>query len=294
MSLPLEPAFSLLKEHFVVGWKNIHREDYVGHSHGYTCENAAVGTTNGAGPRNMQLYVLAADGTVLHCLPGFWHPEDLAHELRFAQAIHRLHKDKRSSKSKRAMYQRLHQSAIRNQPPAMAARSGWQGFDALNEKNRLKMLKTGTRDTFYYENGKPTKLKPTSVVLHERMAKRPFMSFRKFDTETFVDYGRPYYDNNAGIEGTGVKFGSKGFMASQQRMAKRRAERAEHQRKVDDYYGKKPKTDKYSGKKSKAEEKRWAQMAKKKEAATKPQGSKKKAKPTSRPMRRKSKTKTKT
>ena len=182
MSLPLEPAFSLLKEHFVVGWKNIHREDYVGHSHGYTCENAAVGTTNGAGPRNMQLYVLAADGTVLHCLPGFWHPEDLAHELRFAQAIHRLHKDKRSSKSKRAMYQRLHQSAIRNQPPAMAARSGWQGFDALNEKNRLKMLKTGTRDTFYYENGKPTKLKPTSVVLHERMAKRPFMSFRKFVT----------------------------------------------------------------------------------------------------------------
>ena len=282
MSLPLDPAFSLLKEHFVVGWKNIHREDYVGSSHGYTCENAAVGTTNGAGPRNMQMYVLAADSTVLHCLPGFWHPEDLAHELRFAQAIHRLHKDKRSMKSKRKMYQRLHESAVRNQPPGMAARSGWQGFDALNEKNRLTKLKTGTRDTFYYKDGKPTKLKPTSVVLHERMAKRPFLSFRKFDTENFVDYGRPYYDNNAAVEGTGVAFGGKGYMATQQRMAQRRKDRAAKKAKTDAYYGKKPKTS----------ESKWPK-GKKAMTAKKTAKTKKKAKPTSRPTSRPSRKATK-
>ena len=85
MSLPQEPTFSLLKDHFVVGWKNIDREDFVGSSHGYTCAQKAVGTTNGAGPRNTQMFVLSSDGVVLHCLPGFWHPEDLAHELRFAR-----------------------------------------------------------------------------------------------------------------------------------------------------------------------------------------------------------------
>ncbi len=85
----------MLKKHFVVGWKNNWREDYVGVSHGYTCEQPAVGTTNGAGPRNMQTFVLSGDGTVLHCLPGFWHPADLAHELEVSLALHRLWQDKR-------------------------------------------------------------------------------------------------------------------------------------------------------------------------------------------------------
>ena len=71
MSLSQEPAFSTLKKHFVVGWKNNQREDYVGSSHGYTCDQPAVGTTNGAGPRNMQTFVLSPDGYVLHCeVPG--------------------------------------------------------------------------------------------------------------------------------------------------------------------------------------------------------------------------------
>ena len=205
----------MLKEHFVVGWKNIKDEDYVGSSHGYTCSDAAVGTTNGAGPRNTQMYMLAPDGVVLHCLPGFWHPEDLAQELRMGRELYRLWKDKRSKKDKRSMFKRIQLTAMWMQSREMRSRSGWQGFDAKNERMRLKYLADGQqRDTFYYENGKPTNLKPTSVLVHERMAQRPFLKISKFDTEVFIDYGRPYYDNNRG----GVSFGgSTGYMESQKR-----------------------------------------------------------------------------
>lgn len=230
----------MLENQFIVGWKNIRNKDYVGSSHGYTCEDTAVGTTNGAGPRNMQTFILATNGTVLHCLPGFWHPDDLAYELDFALVMNRLERDKRSKKEKRELFARMHQRAIREQSPEMLARSGWQGFDAQNEKMRLKQ---GKRDTFYYDDeGKPTKMKPLSVLLHERMAKRPFKKMATFDTETFIDYGRPYYDNNAGIGGVGANFGTKGYMESQKRMAERRRKRAEEKRKRAEYYGSKPRT----------------------------------------------------
>jgi len=35
------------------------------------------------------------------------------------------------------------------------------------------------------------------------MARQPFVKFRKFDVEALVDYGRPYYDNNAKLDGRG-------------------------------------------------------------------------------------------
>ena len=239
MSLSQEPVLSLLKEHFVVGWKNIRGEDFVGASHGYECTDTAVGTTNGAGPRNTQMYMLSPDGVVLHCLPGFWHPEDLAHELRLGRELYRLWKDKRTKQDKRAMFERLQRVSMRSQSAGMRARSGWQGFDSQNERQRLVMLEPGQqRDTFYYQDGKPERLKPLSVVVHERMIERPFLRIDKFDTEAFIDYGRPYYDNNGG----GVSLnGTKGYMESQKRMAERRRLREEKKRKIDGYYGKKPK-----------------------------------------------------
>jgi YHS domain-containing protein len=117
------------------------------------------------------------------------------------------------------MFTRIQMMSIRRQPRAMVQRSGWQGFDKLNESNRIKM--GVKRDTFVYDkNGKPTRIKPTSTLVHERMAKRPFVRFSRFDTAVFADYGRPYYDNNAKIEGAGVNFsGSKGYLESQKRMA---------------------------------------------------------------------------
>lgn len=229
MSLSVEPAISTLEKHFVVGWKNNKGEKYVGSSHGYTCDQPAVGTTNGAGPRNMQTFVLAHDGTVLHCLPGFWHPEDLAHELNMARTLYRLWKDPRPRKEKRKMFSRIQLRTMADQPSAMRARSSWQGFDAQNEKRRMEKLakRRKKRDTWVYdEKGRAKSLKPTCQVVRERMAKRPLRHFARFDIEDFVDYGRPYYDNNARVDGVGVNFaGSDGAMASQKRMRDRKKAR---------------------------------------------------------------------
>lgn len=225
----MEPALSTLEKHFVVGWKNNKGKKYVGSSHGYTCDQPAVGTTNGAGPRNMQTFVLAHDGTVLHCLPGFWHPEDLAHELSMARALYRLWQDKRPAKEKRKMFSRIQLRTMADQPRAMVARSTWQGFDAQNERRRAEKLakRRKQRDTWIYEKGVAKRLKPTCQVVRERMAARPLRHFNRFDVADFVDYGRPYYDNNARVEGAGVDFNaSRGAMASQKRMQDRKKARA--------------------------------------------------------------------
>ncbi len=274
----------MLKNKFVVGWKNIRDKDYVGSSHGYTCKDSAVGTTNGAGPRNMQTFILSSNGTVLHCLPGFWHPEDLAYELEFGLVMERLFKDKRSANDKRALFARMHERAIREQSKEMIARSGWQGFDAGNERNRLKQ---GKRDTFYYDDeGKPTGMKPLSVLLHERMATRPFKKIGSFDTEAFIDYGRPYYDNNAGVSGMGANFGTKGYMESQKRMEARRKRRAEEKARRRAYYGSNPRSDderKARRKKSKEKESRKTAKKKKKKARRRAT-----SRPSSRPARTRS------
>jgi hypothetical protein len=52
--------------------KNIKDEPYCGRSGQHDPNTPAVLTTNGAGPHNVQMFILASDGTVLHCLPGFW------------------------------------------------------------------------------------------------------------------------------------------------------------------------------------------------------------------------------
>ena len=44
--------------------------------------------------------------------------------------------------------------------------------------------------------GGDQRLKSVPRVIHDRMAARPFMKLRDFDLERFVDYGRPFYDNN--------------------------------------------------------------------------------------------------
>lgn len=202
--------FSLLKSSFVVGWKNIIQKKYVGESNGYTCTQTSVGTTNGAGPHNVQLFMLSPDGVVLHCLPGFWHPKDLASELRFAQRLLKLWQDPSKTRvEKGRLFAELQLAELKNQSRAMHARSGWQGFDAKNERKRLSQGKK--RDTFrvdvtgkYVLNKKGVPMmKGTNVVAHERMAKRPFVPFARFDVYAFVDYGRRYYDNNKKVDGKG-------------------------------------------------------------------------------------------
>ena len=198
MSLPNEEVMDLLQDRFVVGFRNIERDKHVGLSHGYGPNQTAVGTTNGAGGRNVQLIVLAPDETVLHVLPGFWHPEELAAELRLALEVFRLHEaDSIKPAAKEAMFAALHRSHLRRNLEAASPRSGWQGFDQHAEFERSK---SETRDTIELdENGLPS-LKPIMQIVHERMMARPFEKLFDFDMESFVDYGRAYYDNNMGID----------------------------------------------------------------------------------------------
>ena len=175
----------------MVGWRNNKTEDYVGSSFGYSKTKTSVGTTNGAGPHNVQMFVLSPDLVVLHALPGFWHPEDLTRELRFAQVLARLWQDEtRTHQRKSALFERMQLSATRTHAPETFARSGWQGFDAAIEKQKLQ---NGGCDTFLLrENGQPLRdqagrplMKPLNVLVHERMAQRPFVPFEDFDIAAF-------------------------------------------------------------------------------------------------------------
>ena len=160
----------------------------------------------------MQLFVLSPDLVVVHALPGFWHPEDLANELRFSKVMLRLWNDKsRSREQKDKMFAKLQLAEINNQSKLTTARSSWQSFDAQNEFNRMR---TRARDTVIVtEAGKIKKspngmlaLKPLNVLAHERMSRRPFVPYKDFDIASFVDYGRKFYDNNIGIDKHGKKF----------------------------------------------------------------------------------------
>jgi hypothetical protein len=228
VSLSQEPVFSLLKSDFVVGWKNIITEKYVGESFGYTCDQTAVGTTNGAGPHNVQIFVLSPDLTVLHALPGFWHPEDLAQELRFAEVLNRLWQDKsRNRAQKNEMFSRLQLAEYKNHSVATTLRSSWQGFDAKNEQQRREGGKQ--RDTFLTSadgavrerRGRPV-MKPINQLVHERMAQRPFVKFEDFDIAQFADYGRILYDNNRKVDGPGEVFMTPRKVAKAQQREERR------------------------------------------------------------------------
>lgn len=222
MTLPDDTVFDLLREEFVLGWTNIEREEHVGLSHGYAPRQSALGTTNGAGGRNVQLLVLSPDRVVLHVLPGFWHPEDLAAELRFAKQVHRLWLDpKRDRAGKEAMYRRLHQAEIARQSPLTTARSDWQSFDRHEEVQRCgrELRDTMLADAHGYPvmRGGTLQLKPLNVLTHERMMARPFQTLDEFDLEAFVDYGRVFYDINHGDKG-------KTFVRAERRAAERERE----------------------------------------------------------------------
>ena len=234
----------MLRSDFEVGWCDIRRQDYVGYSAGYSYKShCAVGTTNGAGAHNVQIFVLSPDKVVLHALPGFWAPEDLARELRFAKVLYRLWQDEgRTLAEKRDMNRRLQLREPRRHPVGMYARSAWQGFDAAAESRRqgqrdtvldvevpaLSRTLTGRLQQLSIQSaGRTGKLmKPLNLLVHERMAARPFVAFDDFDIEEFVDYGRLFYDLNA-RHGRGVRFsGQTTLMKKRRILAKRERLRA--------------------------------------------------------------------
>lgn len=240
VSLSQEPVFGILASDFVLGWKNIVNEQFVGDSMGYGPDQIAVGTTNGAGPHNVQMIILSADGVVVHALPGFWHPDDLAAELRFAEKLHDIWVDDSIPHAdKRELARELQLAEIENNSTQMVSRSRWQGFDRKNEFDRLK---DGPRDTFTYDAVGNPSLKSTNRLMHERMACQPFVPFEEFDLVAFMDYGRLLYDNNRRVDRSGVVFMTPDRVAKQKAkdekrrriLEKREKARAERKRNIDE------------------------------------------------------------
>lgn len=204
MSLSQEPALSVLKNELVCGYRDISKEKYAGFSGKHEVGGNAINTTNGAGPHNLQTFLLASDGTVLHCLPGYWAPQDLVREVQFAGRLYDVWNDPRLSVTQKdQLFRQMQIAHIDEHPQSMVRRSRMQGFDMQYElQNRRHTSDTIANNNVvpvYYEKGmKAPKdgFKTTDRLMHERMASRPFVNYRDFDVAAFADYGRPKYDKN--------------------------------------------------------------------------------------------------
>ncbi len=167
-----------------------------------TCEQTAVGTTNGAGANNVQIVILSPDHRVLHALPGFWHPEDFARELRLSLVLHSLWKSKQSMKAKKDTYRRLQLFALKTHARETFARSRFQGFAQSTEQKKAML---GPRDTFTKPGGS---LKKINQIVHERMSRLPFRIWTQFQMliPEFADLGERFYDLNDDVDGRGKPF----------------------------------------------------------------------------------------
>lgn len=205
MSLSQEPAFSALKENFVCGVHDISNEPYAGLSNRHEVSGNAVNTTNGAGPHNLQLFMLSADGTVLECLPGYWNPTDLVEEMKFASTLNGVWQDPHlSSTQKNQEFRQMQLAHIESHSPQMVRRSKMQGFDQKYEAEHRLMTSDTIADrsmitpNMLEKGGRlpPSAFKTTDEIMHERMAVRPFLPIQRFDVASYVEYGKPKYDKH--------------------------------------------------------------------------------------------------
>lgn len=205
MSLTSEPAFSTLKANFVCGVKDISHEAYAGVSGKHSTSGQGINTTNGAGPHNLQLFVLAPDATVLHCLPGYWSAKDLVYELGLAQELMAVWSNNKLSPSqKNEIFTQMHRGHLGEHPRDMKRRSRMQSFDAKFEakqrpyvsdtiKNPSLAIQTlENKDKVLFAQA----FKTTDEIMHERMAQRPFVNYHRFDVAKYSDYGRQKYDKH--------------------------------------------------------------------------------------------------
>jgi hypothetical protein len=201
VSLSQEPVFSTLRNRFICGYKNIMQEGYAGDSGVHPIDGNAVNTTNGAGPHNLQTFIMTADGTVLHCLPGFWSSADLAAELEVAEKLSYIWEDTAITAGHKAdLFKRIHLEHLASHTQELVARSHLQGFDAQHiYKNRKELSDCISDNEAISAVEDPHKLpyaafKTTDKIMHERMAKRPFHNYSSFDTGTYTSYGCNHYD----------------------------------------------------------------------------------------------------
>ena len=205
VSLSQEPVFSLLKNEFVCGYKDIENKGYAGSSRKHSPNGQAVDTTNGAGPHNIQMFVMASDGTVLTCLPGYWNSKDLASELEFAKTLNAVWVDPGLSRDeKNARFSEMQKQHLSQHTAAERKRSEMQHFDvAYEKKKRFLTSDVFNRTVINPRTFDPVKMdlpphavKTCDVIMHQRMASRPFVQYKDFDVKAYSDYGRPMYDKN--------------------------------------------------------------------------------------------------
>jgi hypothetical protein len=203
----------MIRNQFVCGYKNIYKEPYAGNSGVHPMNSSAVLTTNGAGPHNVQIFVLSEDGTVLHCMPGYWNPEDLASELALAQKLNSVWLDHSISKDQKAtIFKKMQLEHLALHTEEEKSRSHLQGFDAhyiaqhaaelpdLIEKPELlidyKVASAGTGKAAEGMHVPEAAFKTTDTIMHERMSKTGFVAYNNFNVAAFTNYGTTYYDKN--------------------------------------------------------------------------------------------------
>lgn len=204
MSLSQEPALTALKKFFVCGTKDITDEPYAGESGRHDNFGNAVVTTNGAGPHNLQLFMLSPDGVVLNCLPGYWAPQDLVYEMQLAAQLNQVWENPKLSRAeKNAIFKKMHMEHAREHPQDMVARSHLQGFDAMYEASERStpsdFIKNPEQVAAFEAAGKhvpPNMFKTTDQVMHERLIAHPFVMYDHFDVAAFSDYGKQRYDKH--------------------------------------------------------------------------------------------------
>jgi hypothetical protein len=203
----------MIRNQFVCGYKNIYKEPYAGNSGVHPMNSSAVLTTNGAGPHNVQIFVLSEDGTVLHCMPGYWNPNDLASELALAQKLNSVWLDHSISKDQKAtIFKKMQLEHIALHTEEEKSRSHLQGFDAnyiaqhaaqlpdlIDKPELLKDYKVASAGTGKAAEGMhvpEAAFKTTDMIMHERMSKTAFVAYNNFDVAAFTNYGTTYYDKN--------------------------------------------------------------------------------------------------
>src|SRR5262249_42692220 len=162
----------------------------------------------------VQIFFLSSDGVVLHCLPGYWSPVDLLHEMQFALNLNKTWQNQSLSlEKKNEIFRQANLADMRNHSQAMRQRSRLQKFDENKEKEKadsdFKFKPSDFHPVVYLTPG--TKKKPPKVndmktvdqVVHERMAQRPFVPYEDFDVERFSDYGKMRYDKHENDESRG-------------------------------------------------------------------------------------------
>lgn len=184
MSLSNKKVLDLLQTKFVCGWKNIKGLEGVGQSHEHAPACRAANVNNGSGFHNVQMFVLTPDGRVVHCLPGFWKPDALVKELEFALSLVKIWQDASLSMRQKAQkFSDAHLAHLQQHPDTVVRQSELPSFDQWHERRR----QTDTTRS----NGQ---CKKADQIVHERMAERPFVAFKDFDTAVYADVGQKFYD----------------------------------------------------------------------------------------------------